>query len=87
MRTEGSGRFLVTIYRIWMMRHADVPEEIVHALVKEMASGGAGSRKKCTADDAQLHPPSRVRQWHERPRDSGSGGWRAFSVPHQYSTA
>jgi hypothetical protein len=28
-------RFLATIYKIWMMRHVDVPEEIARALEKE----------------------------------------------------
>jgi hypothetical protein len=34
-----SPRFTGTIYRIWMMRHVDVPDEIARALAKQM--GGA----------------------------------------------
>jgi hypothetical protein len=30
-------RFVATVYKIWMMRHIDVPEEISVALLKEMA--------------------------------------------------
>lgn len=29
-------RFLATIYRIWMMRHVDVPEEVSSALMKQL---------------------------------------------------
>jgi hypothetical protein len=29
-------RFMATIYKIWMMRHVDVPDEIVGALAKQM---------------------------------------------------
>ncbi len=32
-------RFMATIYKIWMMRHVDVPDEIVHALAKQMVKG------------------------------------------------
>lgn len=30
-------RFLATIYKIWMTRHVDVPEEVSAALIREMA--------------------------------------------------
>jgi hypothetical protein len=39
VRSERARRFQATIYKIWMMRHVDVPEEIGRALEKE-------SRKK-----------------------------------------
>ena len=38
--SSGAKRFLATIYRIWMMRHVDVPEEIGRALAKEFGGGG-----------------------------------------------
>ena len=40
-------RFLATIYKIWMMRHVDVPDEVARALAKQMGSGrpGKGSKK------------------------------------------
>jgi hypothetical protein len=34
-------RFLATIYKIWMMRHIDVPREIADALRKQMATPAA----------------------------------------------
>ena len=40
-------RFLATIYRIWMMRHVDVPDEVARALAKELQGGGrSGARRK-----------------------------------------
>jgi hypothetical protein len=33
----GDGTFLATIYRIWMLRYVDVPQNIVSMLTKEMA--------------------------------------------------
>ena len=38
-------RFLATIYRIWMMRYVDVPEEVGEALKKEYARRGSEARK------------------------------------------
>ena len=56
MPTENSGRFLATIYKIWMMRHVDVPEEIAYALLKELARG-AGSRNKPAKSPAPKYIP------------------------------
>ena len=33
-----SQRFLATIYKIWMMRHVDVPPEIANALIRQLAT-------------------------------------------------
>jgi len=32
-------RFLATIYKIWMMRHVDVPEEVARVLQRQLQSG------------------------------------------------
>jgi len=37
-------RFQAVIYRIWMMRHVDVPDAIAHELQKQMLGGQAKSR-------------------------------------------
>src|SRR5579863_5041795 len=38
MKTKSEAfHFLATIYKIWMMRHVDVPAEISHALAKALA--------------------------------------------------
>jgi hypothetical protein len=34
-----SFHFLATIYKIWMMRHVNVPDEVSSALAKELAAG------------------------------------------------
>lgn len=47
MTKAKSLRFMATIYKIWMMRHVDVPEEIVRALQKQMTNGaGRGTTRK-----------------------------------------
>jgi hypothetical protein len=37
-------RFLATIYKIWMMRHVDVPEDVAQALEKEFACGSSAKK-------------------------------------------
>jgi hypothetical protein len=44
---EASYRFQATIYKIWMLRYVDVPEEVGRALEKELARGG---KKRKTAN-------------------------------------
>ena len=39
-----SYRFMATVYKIWMMRHVDVPDEIARELQKQMASGARSGR-------------------------------------------
>lgn len=38
-------RFQAVIYRIWMMRHIDVPDDIARALLEELARGGGRNAK------------------------------------------
>lgn len=38
-------RFLATIYRIWMMRHVDVPDEAARLLEKLMVSGNRAPKR------------------------------------------
>lgn len=40
-----SKQFLATIYKIWIMRHVDVPADIAMALIGEMRRGGAGRKQ------------------------------------------
>ena len=55
MPTRGAAkplRFMATIYKIWMMRHVNVPDEIASALRKQIAAAtpsgkpGAGNKAK-----------------------------------------
>jgi len=58
-KTMGSkaNRFLATIYRIWMMRHVDVPDEIARALVKQMGtSGRSGAGRKAAKPKKHTKP-------------------------------
>jgi Bacteriocin-protection, YdeI or OmpD-Associated/Domain of unknown function (DUF1905) len=49
-----SYRFLATIYKIWVMRHVDVPEDIADALIADMRRGAVSAGGKKTA------PPKHV---------------------------
>jgi Bacteriocin-protection, YdeI or OmpD-Associated/Domain of unknown function (DUF1905) len=37
--------FLATIYKIWVMRHVDVPEDIAKALIDEIHRSSSGSKR------------------------------------------
>ncbi|MDR3721452.1 MAG: YdeI/OmpD-associated family protein [Candidatus Acidoferrales bacterium] len=45
MSPRKAERFLATIYRIWMMRHVDVPDEIARRLQKQMSDGDGASKR------------------------------------------
>ena len=53
-------KFLATIYKIWMMRHVDVPEEISDALAKAYAGTADGATQ---AGQAEIHPRGRDCEW------------------------
>ncbi len=45
--TSKPARFMATIYKIWMMRHVNVPDEIAHALTNQLrAANRAGKQLK-----------------------------------------
>jgi Bacteriocin-protection, YdeI or OmpD-Associated/Domain of unknown function (DUF1905) len=44
-----SHRFLATVFKIWMMRHVDVPEDASSALLKELAKARARSPRNSDA--------------------------------------
>lgn len=50
-----SRRFMGTVYKIWMMRHVDVPEDVSSALIKEMMKSRSrdSKRKSSIAADRQ----------------------------------
>jgi Bacteriocin-protection, YdeI or OmpD-Associated/Domain of unknown function (DUF1905) len=54
--TSKPQRFLARIYKIWMMRHVTVPEEVSSALAKELATRGKGATnaKPKTKQSAKL---------------------------------
>ncbi len=46
-------RFMATIYKIWMMRHVDVPEDVACALVKEITRGTRAKKQEKPARSAK----------------------------------
>lgn len=61
-------RFLATVYKIWMMRHIDVPVEVSTALMKEFAktskaseSSGRGQRGARKSPESRGTQTNRVR--------------------------
>jgi len=54
---DKSRRFLATIYKIWMMRHVDVPDQIAHELAKQTGSGsGIGTGRKTAKPKKSTKP-------------------------------
>lgn len=50
-------RFLATIYRIWMMRHVYVPDEIARSLAKQLTgTGRSGTGRKTTKPKTSKAP-------------------------------
>lgn len=66
-------RFQATIYRIWMMRHIDVPGEVARRLQKQMGVPNGAS------------PPSKQRKQTRTARKTGPKG-KARQVRHRQAT-
>ena len=50
-------RFMATVYKIWMMRHVDVPDEIAHALAKQLRGGArSGAGRKTAKPQKNMRP-------------------------------
>jgi hypothetical protein len=43
-KAKATHRFVATIYKLWMMRHVDVPDEAARSLAKELAAGSKDVR-------------------------------------------
>jgi hypothetical protein len=39
-------KFVGTIYKLWMMRHVDVPDDVARSLAKELAEGSEENRQR-----------------------------------------
>jgi Bacteriocin-protection, YdeI or OmpD-Associated/Domain of unknown function (DUF1905) len=59
--TSKPQRFLARIYKIWMMRHITVPEEVSGALARELATSAKGvtNAKPKTKQSAKLVRPTK----------------------------
>lgn len=72
---QNTYRFQATIYRIWIMRHVDVPNDVAHALQKQLAAQRQGSNGK--GPDAKYIPVvARVSGKHVRTTLVPAGGGR-----------
>jgi hypothetical protein len=45
-KAKATHRFVATIYKLWMMRHVDVPDEVARSLAKELAADGKDVRPR-----------------------------------------
>lgn len=46
MRNAGWTKFIASVYRIWMLRYADVPDTAVQSLLKQIAGGKKDNRRR-----------------------------------------
>src|SRR5271168_4720788 len=56
-------KFLATIYKIWLMRHVDVPAEVADTLIARLRGGGgnrAGGARKAPSTSRKLARPKYV---------------------------
>jgi hypothetical protein len=57
MKTSQTHRFLATIYKIWIMRHVSVPEDIASALIRDLRGADGGTVAKGLKAVAPKHIP------------------------------
>jgi hypothetical protein len=60
-KAKATHRFVATIYKLWMMRHVDVPDEVARALAKELAIGGTSDCSRHGARSSKKNKPSRTK--------------------------
>ena len=53
----GSRHFLATIYKVWIMRHVDVPDDVASALIAEMRRATGANRKGASSAAPPKHIP------------------------------
>lgn len=53
-------RFLAAIYKIWMMRHVDVPDDVALALAKQLQSSRRGAGRKNQTPKAKTGSPKYI---------------------------
>lgn len=81
-KPKSAHRFVATIYKLWMLRHADVPDEAVRSRRKEFVAGSAstGSRrdtrssKKSNSLRAKYIPVFAYDEWTTGAGDFDAGG-------------
>lgn len=73
---EASKKFLATIYKIWMMRYVDVPEDVGLALAREFAAGPGGKRGKALPKHIPVIAASNGRSTRTTLVPGGAGRYR-----------
>src|ERR1700722_5640343 len=54
-------RFVATIYKLWMMRHVDVPDDVARSLAKELTAGGKDVRSSRGDRSSRKNKPVRAK--------------------------
>src|SRR5580693_2797851 len=60
-KAKATHRFVATIYKLWMMRHVDVPDDVARSLAKELAAGGASVSSRHGARSSRKEKPVRTK--------------------------
>jgi|ERR1700693_3392384 len=60
-KTKAPHRFVATIYKLWMMRHVDVPDEVARSLAKEFAAGSQSTSSRRGARSGKKNKPLRTK--------------------------
>jgi hypothetical protein len=60
-KTKAPYRFVATIYKLWMMRHVDVPDELARSLAKEFAAGSKSTSSRRGARSSKKNKPLRTK--------------------------
>ena len=60
-KAKATHRFVATIYKLWMMRHVDVPDDVARSLAKELAAGGTSEGSRHGARSSKKNRPVRTK--------------------------
>jgi hypothetical protein len=60
-KAEATHRFVATIYKLWMMRHVDVPDDVACSLAKELAAGSTKASSKRGDRSSKKDKPVRTK--------------------------
>ena len=75
-------RFQATIYRIWMMRHVDVPDDVARELQEQLRSANPGYRRRTQAKESRragVRPSAKQAQ--RKPTRCAKGGASRSTLP------
>jgi hypothetical protein len=60
-KAKATHRFVATIYKLWMMRHVDVPDEVARSLAKELAASSASATSTHVTRSSKKNKPVRTK--------------------------